>query len=90
LSPSRNHVSPPNAFEYLFDGKSFKPHIASAKRSGIAARVVRRPAFGLDVDTVAELSAVLERASGTETGDFLAGSGIAERLRGRRSRAPVA
>ena len=72
--------SPPNAFEYLFDGKSFKPHIASAARAGIEARVVRRPAFGLDVDTVEELAAVARRAAGTRTGVFLALSGIADRL----------
>ena len=73
--------SPPNAFEYLFDGKSFKPHIASAARAGIEARVVRRPAFGLDVDTVAELAAVARHGGGTRTGKFLYASGIAERLR---------
>ena len=72
--------SPPNAFEYLFDGRSFKPHIASAARAGIKARVVRRPAFGLDVDTVQELKAVAARGAGTRTGSFLAASGIAERL----------
>ena len=60
--------SPPNAFEYLFDGRSFKPHIASAARAGIKARVVRRQAFGLDVDTVQELKAVAARGAGTRTG----------------------
>ena len=73
--------SPPNAFEYLFDGKSFKPHIASAARVGIEARVVRRPAFGLDVDTALELAAVARHGAGTRTGKFLYASGIAERLR---------
>ena len=72
--------SPPNAFEYLFDGKSFKPHIAAAKRAGIDARIVRRPAFGLDVDTVAELAAVAAQATGTRTGAFLTTSGVAARL----------
>ncbi len=72
--------SPPNAFEYLFDGKSFKPHIAAAKRAGIDARIVRRAAFGLDVDTMAELAAVADHAAGTRTSAFLAASGIAARL----------
>ena len=91
LVPDANDVgtnaaasSPPNAFEYLFDGKSFKPHIASARRAGIAARVVRRAAFGLDVDTVAELAAVGARAAGTRTGRFLRGSGIGARLATRQ------
>ena len=73
--------SPPNAFEYLFDGKSFKPHIASARRAGIEPRVVRNTAWGLDVDTVEELAAVAGRAAGTRTGRFLESSGISARLR---------
>ena len=72
--------SPPNSFEYLFDGKSFKPHLAAAARAGVAARVVRRPAFGLDVDTAEELAAVARSAGGTRTGAFLAARGIAARL----------
>ncbi|MDE0177254.1 MAG: 2-phospho-L-lactate guanylyltransferase [Gammaproteobacteria bacterium] len=72
--------SPPNAFEYLFDGKSFKPHIASARRAGIEPRVVRNTAWGLDVDTVQELAEVAQRAAGTRTGRFLESSGISARL----------
>ena len=72
--------SPPNAFEYLFDGKSFKPHIASARRAGIEARIVRRAAFGLDVDTVAELIEVAARSAGTRTGTFLDASGVRDKL----------
>ena len=75
-------TSPPNAFDYLFDGKSFKPHLAAAKRAGLETRVVRRPAFGIDVDTVTELAAVATRAAaGSHTSSFLRASGIAERLR---------
>lgn len=72
--------SPPNAFEYLFDGKSFKPHIASASRAGIEARVVRRRAFGLDVDTITELAELAARSAGTRTGGFLVDSGVAAKL----------
>ena len=72
--------SPPNAFEYLFDGKSFKPHLASAAKAGITARVVRRHALGLDVDTVDELAAVASQAAGTRTGAFLQARGIHNRL----------
>lgn len=74
-------TSPPNAFGYLFDGKSFKPHLAAAKRAGLETRVVRRPNFGIDVDTVAELAAVAAQApASSHTGAFLRSSGIAERL----------
>ena len=74
--------SPPNAFGYLFDGKSFKPHIASARRAGIEPRVVRNTAWGLDVDTVEELAVVAGRSTGTRTGRFLESSGISARLAG--------
>lgn len=79
-------ASPPNAFEYLFDGRSFKPHIGAARRAGIEPRILRLPAFGLDVDTVAALGelraagADAARAEGTIA--FLDASGIAARLRG--------
>ena len=72
--------SPANAFEYLFDGKSFKPHIASARRAGLEPRVVRLPGFGLDVDTIDELRTLAAKAQGTRTIDFLRRSGIAERV----------
>ena len=87
LVPDANDVgtnaaasSPPNAFEYLFDGKSFKPHIAAARRVGIEPRIVRRSAFGLDVDTVAELAALAAQSAGTRTGAFLERSGIRRRV----------
>lgn len=72
--------SPPNAFEYLFDGRSFKPHIASARRAGLEPGIVRLPGFGLDVDTIDELRTVAAKAHDTRTGDFLTQSGIAERV----------
>ena len=87
LVPDRDDVgtnaaasSPPNAFEYLFDGKSFKPHLAAAERAGITARVVRRQAFGLDVDTAAELAAVAATRRRTRTVEFLAARRITARL----------
>ena len=87
LVPDRNDIgtnaaasSPPNAFEYLFDGKSFKPHVASAARAGINARVVRRHALGLDVDTAEELAIVAGLAAGTRTGTFLRTRDIGARL----------
>ena len=72
--------SPANAFEYLFDGKSFKPHIASARRADLEPRVVRLPGFGLDVDTIDELRALAAKAQETRTNDFLRRSGLAKRV----------
>lgn len=76
-------VSPPNAFPYVFDGRSFKPHFAAAQQAGYTPRVVRRPGFGLDVDTPAELAEVARRGGGTRTGAFLAECGLIERLDAR-------
>ena len=73
-------VSPPNAFPYIFDGKSFKPHLAAAKRNSLAPRIVRRPMLALDVDTAAELATVARHAAGTRTGAFLERHGIPERI----------
>ena len=75
-------VSPPNAFPYVFDGKSFKPHLAAAEQAGLRPRIVRRPRLALDVDTAAELAAVARRATGTRTGAFLERHAIPERLMG--------
>lgn len=73
-------VSPPNAFPYIFDGKSFKPHLAAAERNGLAPRIVRQPRLALDVDTATELAAVARHAANTRTGAFLDRHGISERL----------
>lgn len=73
-------VSPPNAFPYVFDGKSFKPHMAAARKAGYTPRIVRREGLALDVDTAAELAAVARQAAGTKTGEFLEAHGIVQRL----------
>ena len=72
--------SPPNAFEYLFDGKSFNPHRRSAQKAGYEARVVRLPGFGLDIDTIDELHALIAADTRGAAGIYLTQSGIASRL----------
>ncbi len=74
--------SPPNAFEYVFDGKSFKPHSTNARAAGIEPRIVRTPGFALDIDTVDELTALVEAGQPSRTLDFLRSSGVAKRLGG--------
>ena len=87
LIPDRNDIgtngalsSPPNAIEYLFDGKSFKPHRAAAQRAGVEAAVLRLPGFGLDIDTIDELKELLHTKSSTKSSIYLEESGIASRL----------
>ena len=72
--------SPPSCVPYLFDGKSFKPHTEAAYRAGLTPRIVRSDNLALDIDTPADLRALLARDPGCQTGTFLEKSGIAARL----------
>ena len=72
--------SPPNAFEYLFDGKSFKPHRAAAQKAGTDPVVLRLPGFGLDIDTIDELKELINSKSSTKSSIYLEQSGIASRV----------
>ena len=47
--------SPPNRIPYLFDGKSFKPHIAAASHDGIIPKIAPSSGFALDIDTPGDL-----------------------------------
>ncbi|MCS5568087.1 MAG: hypothetical protein NZ743_08655, partial [Pseudomonadales bacterium] len=87
ILPDRNDVgtngllsSPPNAFQYLFDGKSFKPHHREATEAGYQPRVLRLPGFGLDIDTISELNALAREDRDIASLRFLKKSGIASRL----------
>ena len=73
--------SPPNLIPYLFDGKSFKPHIAAASHAGIIPKIAPSSGFALDIDTPGDLQVLLARAQTSQTGIYLEKSGIAQRLR---------
>ena len=81
-------ASPPNPFEYRYDGRSFEPHLQAAKRAGITPRVCDIEGLQLDIDTAKDLSKLLAalnvaKSAGTsigETGTYLEASGIAQRL----------
>lgn len=72
--------TPPNRIPLNFDGRSFRPHVDAACVAGVQPRVVPSPRFALDVDTPADLRALLADGPGTQTAIFLQRSGIAERL----------
>jgi 2-phospho-L-lactate guanylyltransferase len=82
-------LSPPDAIEVIFDGKSFRPHVEAAFARGITPRIVPARSFALDIDTVADLEALLERGAGTQAGTYLERSGIARRLRGADNARPT-
>ena len=73
-------VSPPLRIPYVFDGKSFKPHVDAAYAAGVAPRIVPGTRFSLDVDLPADLLAVSELAPGCQTANYLEKSGIIDRV----------
>ena len=73
-------LSPPDVIGFVFDGKSFKPHVDAAFARGLTPRVVPTRGFSLDIDTADDLRALLAAGRSTQTGTFLEKSGIAERL----------
>jgi 2-phospho-L-lactate guanylyltransferase (CobY/MobA/RfbA family) len=85
--PDRDHVgtncliaTPPDAIPFIFDGRSFKPHVDAAFAAGITPNIIPARGFSLDIDTEADLQELLRRGPPTQTGTFLHKSGIAQRL----------
>lgn len=74
-------VSPPDLIDFRFGHDSFEPHLAEARKAGIEARVIELPGLALDIDTPADLRALLRRRVSTRAHSLLAKSGIADTLR---------
>ena len=73
-------MTPPDAIEFIFDGRSFRPHVDAAFAAGITPAIIPSRGFTLDIDTEADLKALLAQAPSTQTATFLVKSGIARRL----------
>lgn len=72
--------SPPLAMPFIFDGKSFKPHVDAAFAAGITPKIVPASAFSLDVDLPNDLLAVRQQQPHSQTAIYLERSGIMARL----------
>ena len=72
--------SPPMCIPYIFDGKSFRPHVDAAFACDITPTIVPGTRFGLDIDTPADLAALLKQAPDSQTATYLVKAGIAERV----------
>ncbi|HEX6144103.1 MAG TPA: 2-phospho-L-lactate guanylyltransferase [Geminicoccaceae bacterium] len=72
--------SPPDALPLRFGDDSFFPHVERARALGIEPRIVRRPGLALDVDTPADLAALLAAPAKTRAHACLAEIGVAGRL----------
>jgi 2-phospho-L-lactate guanylyltransferase len=72
--------SPPLCMPYIFDGKSFKPHVDAAFAKGITPKIVPGTAFALDIDTPDDLLAVCDQEPASQTANYLRKAGITTRL----------
>ena len=72
--------SPPLSVPYIFDGKSFKPHVDAAFAAGITPKIVPASCFALDVDTPNDLMTLYQQQPRSQTAIYLNRSGIAHRL----------
>lgn len=72
--------SPPLCMPYIFDGKSFKPHVDGAFAAGITPKIVPGTHFALDIDTPDDLQALLDTQPNSQTANYLNRSGITARL----------
>jgi 2-phospho-L-lactate guanylyltransferase len=72
--------SPPLNIPYIFDGKSFKPHVGAAFANGITPKIVPSSCFALDVDTPNDLMDLYQQQPRSQTAIYLHRSGIASRL----------
>ena len=72
--------SPPNAIPFIFDGKSFRPHVDGAYAAGITPRIRPSKGFSVDIDFPKDLETLLREGPGTQTSTYLERAGIPERL----------
>ena len=77
--------SPPGRIPYVFDGKSFKPHVDAAYEAGLSPKVVPGTRFTLDVDLPQDLIELCELAPTSQTATYLEREGIVSRLKGQAS-----
>ncbi|MBX3707625.1 MAG: 2-phospho-L-lactate guanylyltransferase [Pseudomonadales bacterium] len=92
ILPDDEHVgtnclicTPPGRIPLLFDGRSFRPHVEAAFAAGVVPKVIPSSLFALDIDTPADLRALLAREPASQTGIYLTRAGIAARLADARA-----
>jgi len=83
IMPDDEHIgtnglicSPPLCMPYIFDGKSFKPHVDAAFSQGITPKIVPGTTFALDIDTPDDLLAVCDQEPASQTANYLRKAGI--------------
>ena len=81
--------SPVDAIPFIFNGRSFKPHVDAAFARNIVPRIIPGRGFALDIDTREDLISLLTCADVTQTSSYLVKSGIASRLQDPDNSRPV-
>ena len=69
--------SPPDALRFRFGDSSFEHHLEAAAGQAIAPLVLRLPGLGLDIDTPADLAALLARPGQSRAQAYLRQNGAA-------------
>ena len=77
--------TPPNAFPYVFDGKSFKPHLKAADDRNLIPVALRLGSFELDIDTADDIFAIRNSSKQSRTKTYLKSIPIRDHIGIRRS-----
>jgi len=72
--------TPPNNIPVLYDGNSFKPHLASAQKLNLNPLTVSCDVFSLDIDTPQDLVRLAYCVGDTHTGTFMRAMGIMQTM----------
>ena len=87
ILPDAEHVgtngllcSPPLSIPYVFDGKSFKPHVDAAFAAEITPTILPGTQFALDVDLPTDLLEVCRQVPHSQTANYLGRHGITDRV----------
>ncbi|MEM6708017.1 MAG: 2-phospho-L-lactate guanylyltransferase [Pseudomonadota bacterium] len=69
-------LTPATAIDPIFDGQSFRPHLASAVAHGVTCQALRFRNFKLDIDRPADLDALLNARPDGNAGRLLRSDGF--------------
>ena len=73
-------LQPPDVMRLRFGEPSFDDHLAAARALRVRTTVVPLPGLGLDIDEAADLAALLETGTATDSARLVAGWDVARRV----------
>ena len=72
--------TPPNAFPYVFDGQSFKPHLKAADERNLSPIALRLGSFELDIDTADDIFAIRKASKESRTKTYIKSIPLRDRI----------